>query len=328
MIGEPTKIGTVCLSRNIRGGTIRGPIVVPSFSSVVSGNIGEIHRRVEGAIADAALVSAYDLHYGTIDANLIWRSENLIIDSGNYESRYLAGLGVQREWSPVLYEEALSTISIDRSDLPSRVFLVNYDQRGPINEQIDQAAAFFAHHPQVTSIFLCKPSSEDTPYLDLAELQRSIYRLAEFDVLGITEKELGSSLVERCRNLILLRKALDKANVSILIHIFGCLDPLGIIAYFCCGADIFDGTNWLKYAFDSQLAIYPNNYSILRKKWAQPDDVLHFVTAVANVSYLFTLRANLARLARNYDFSVLRLDSPILASLKELLIEAGLSLQG
>src|SRR5690606_15759698 len=110
------------------------------------------------------------------------------------------------------------------------------------------------------SCFLCKPSKTST-YIDVQTLINKVTNLENFDVIAFTEKELGGSLIKKCENVIKIRQALISKGLNKPIHIFGCLDPLAIIIFFLCGADIFDGTNWLKFTFYDNLAIYTNNYA-------------------------------------------------------------------
>jgi hypothetical protein len=45
------------------------------------------------------------------------------------------------------------------------------------------------------------------------------------DVIGVTEKEAGSTLRERIETVVLLRRALHLIGSDIPIHLFGGLDP-------------------------------------------------------------------------------------------------------
>ncbi|MGO9118864.1 MAG: hypothetical protein ACLQPD_14800 [Desulfomonilaceae bacterium] len=82
-------------------------------------------------------------------------------------------------------------------------------------------------------------------------------------MFGVTEKELGKNILDRCVNLAKLRVCMDRENVNIPIHIWGGLDPVMTPLYFFSGAEIFDGVSWLRYAYHNGLAIYRDSYGIL-----------------------------------------------------------------
>jgi hypothetical protein len=88
--------------------------------------------------------------------------------------------------------------------------------------------------------------------------------LNRFDVIGVTEKELGNSVLDRVRNLATLRTLLDDNGVRSPIHIFGGLDPLAVILYYVAGAEIFDGLTWLRYGFVDGVAVYRENFNVLK----------------------------------------------------------------
>ena len=160
--------------------------------------------------------------------------------------------------------------------------IVNYDyQEETIETQIKKAIDFFDKYKEYSCNFLFKPTKGKFSF-DFDEWVKHISKYSHFDIIGFTEKELGVSILERCMNIIRIRYALIEEELDIPIHIFGCLDPLSIIIYFSCGADIFDGLSWLRYNFDndSGVAIYINNNILCHKCWDMPIDMLKTYTAV------------------------------------------------
>ena len=73
--------------------------------------------------------------------------------------------------------------------------------------------------------------------------------LKRFSVIGIAAREAGSSFLKRCSSIVMLRNLLNDAGLDMPIHVFGAINPYEALAYFFCGADIFDGLNWLRLAF-------------------------------------------------------------------------------
>jgi hypothetical protein len=57
---------------------------------------------------------------------------------------------------------------------------------------------------------------------------------------------------------------LERANLSAPIHVFGALDPLACALYFLAGAELFDGLNWMRYAFLDDAAIYSRQATLVR----------------------------------------------------------------
>jgi len=56
-----------------------------------------------------------------------------------------------------------------------------------------------------------------------------------------------------------------KANINKPIHIFGSLDPISAPLYFISGADIFDSLTWIRFSYFKGMAIYQNNYAVLKQ---------------------------------------------------------------
>jgi len=242
MIGEVyMDTESVCRLRRIGKTTVVTPLLVPSFSSVASDEIiiQDVFSKLSDHMFEASLVSAYDLKYELIDKEEIWTSDVVFVDSGNHEVEYLRRMESRklRDWSASIYSNL-----IDSLRPLTRVVLVNFDQKKHVRDQVDDAQELFAKHQEHANCFLVKPSSRVVHFVDVGALTKSVALLEPFDILGLTEKELGASLLNRCQNLLRIRAALNSINLPMPIHIFGCMDPLSILSYFLCGADIFDGT--------------------------------------------------------------------------------------
>ena len=97
--------------------------------------------------------------------------------------------------------------------------------------------------------------------LKIKSITDNISELALFDIIGVTEKELGTSILSRMTNIAKIRKSLLSIGKDTPIHVFGSLDTITTPLYFVSGADIFDGLTWLRYAFNNGYTIYKHNYS-------------------------------------------------------------------
>jgi len=288
------------------------PLLVPSFSSkgfslmnrkdlgVVS-ECYDVMMVAKGFLHESLLVSAYDLYYNLIPKPSEFNSTKInIIDSGGYETSQVYDLsGINKntrevkEWS---LEFLIDTLSKWPEDMTS--IIVSYDHgklRKPILEQVEDAQDLFHRNKNFMSNFLIKPETREQDYINLSNIITDPNLLSGFDIVGVTEKEIGNSQLERMINIALLRRAMDVAGVNSPIHIFGSLDPINIILYFLAGAEVFDGLTWLKFAYHKGAAIYIQNYSVLSNSYGIETNDMQLKRNfwVDNISFLTKLKAAL-----------------------------------
>jgi len=311
-----------CKSRRISKIDAQTPLLVPSFSSVVCDIPSEMYAKLKDHIADASLFSAYDLLLGKVTQEDIWVSDVVFIDSGNYEIQHIKNALKQigmtrkpREWTLEIYSSIVDSL---RPPSFTKAILVSYDMKKVLSKQISSASSFFARHKQFATCFLCKPCDESSTKVDVKSLVENVASIDQFDVLGLTEKELGNSLLSRCTNILEIRKALNSRGSTIPIHVFGCLDPVSIISYFFCGADIFDGTLWLKYGFHNNAAFYLNNYALLTGKWMSTDAGVLVISWILNLEYLRKLMSYMRRYTQDQDGKVFGFDPKIMEQITDL----------
>ena len=65
-----------------------------------------------------------------------------------------------KEWNEELLEDCLSKIDPNTS-----VALVNLDERGDPEAQLERATELFARHPTFMKVFLLKPHSDTADYI-------------------------------------------------------------------------------------------------------------------------------------------------------------------
>ena len=325
-----TSISELCKRRSIAKYDVETPLLVPSFSSKGFTGLQEIWDNVNAFLPESALISSYDLyhnHFSTLEGC----PGLLFIDSGGYEARKDFDLSeiyapeyFPKAWIEQNYHEALKRCPVILSNL----VLVSHDElvtRLPFAEQIDRAQNFFAQYPETATDFLAKPHG--TEFFDSDELITNIKLLQSFDILGLTEKELGNSIQERVRNIIRIRLALDQNGLEIPIHIFGCLDPLSIWLYYLCGADIFDGLTWLRLVFIKDMAVYRNNWAVWQNNSEIGGRDLEIVSWLENLRYLGKQRLEMVRFARSHDIKAISIDTSILNQVMEL-VELTMSQEG
>jgi hypothetical protein len=285
-------------SRTLRhpsGNEVETPLLVPSFSSKGF----DVEKRKDGgaklkgrprseaskylqlfgnSLIESFLVSAYDIHYDLFDDLVKVRSKYestvmagpslVFLDSGLYEARpgSDAGEAVQEMRLPADWDEAMYSAVVD--SLPAdgaNIAVVSWDTYTTYRKQIEAAQEFFATRRGHLSVLLLKPEKENA-YYDVAKLTPDATRLAAFGVIGVTEKELGGSVIERAATIARLRDLLDEADVDAPIHVFGGLDPLDAPLYFAAGAEIFDGLTWLRYAFVDGIAVRRDSWPLLHRQ--------------------------------------------------------------
>ncbi len=251
------------------------PLLVPSFSSkgLRSQQFADLVRFASEFVTDTALVSAYDLHYSSAPLNVAF-PEVLFVDSGGYEcskdAEYAAVIGHeesdQRPWTPHMHRAVLRSLSG-----VGGVIAISFDHpdvRLKYSEQIGQARLLFDELPGLVSEILVKPESTFPvlgPYQwSAVNLRPFIEALATFSVIGVTEKEIGSSLAQRVRFIRDLRHLLEAAGSNTPIHVLGSLDFITTPLYFMAGADIFDGVTWARYAMRDGVCCYLANTEYLK----------------------------------------------------------------
>lgn len=236
-----------CCKRRIRKVDVETPLLVPSFSSTIyDEDLNKIYEQLSEQLNESSLVSAFDLYYKKIDKESLIHSDLIFIDSGNYEIEYFKDNSINKikSWSVEKYVGVL-----DKLKPLNKICIVNYDEKVKIEDQFSSSKIILDKYDKYGFCFLYKPTLGSGLKIDSKKLLENIKKIEQFDILGLTEKELGNSILERCSNIVKIREEMIMKHIEIPIHIFGCLDPLTVVPYFICGADIFDGLNWLKFSF-------------------------------------------------------------------------------
>ncbi len=224
---------------------------------------------MQEVIVTSFLISAYDLYHSIVDYPSTPFSEIAFLDSGGYEASKDAGLAEdsypktsRKEWKLGYYKDVLDSWP---KFLPT--IAVSYDhphERRPLHNQIDDALRLFDEFPSFGKEFLIKPESETQQYIKVPTVVADVKRFEKFDIIGLAEKELGNSVLQRMVAISRLRKAMDMAGINKPIHIFGSLEPVSTPLYFLAGADIFDGLSWLRFSYYKGLTVYHQDHGILK----------------------------------------------------------------
>lgn len=279
------------------------PLLVPSFSSTAFPNASDVRAAmnvVKPHLRVSYLISAFDIHRGLVDKEVAM-SDLVFVDSGNYEKTVLDGQGCTVEWTRKMHKDALNSM------VPmSQVAVVNFDEAGTISDQIESARSFFDAYPRYASDFLCKPM-KGSPYIDVEEVGKYVNQIEKFDVLGVTEKELGASVLERCKNVARLRSLLNSSGCEIPIHLFGCFEPSTAALMCSCGADIFDGLTWTRFAVKNDSLVYTGSVPFMDGTWSKSEVAIRVDAASRHLSRMTDLMLGLRSFARNHDYGQLGL---------------------
>ncbi len=295
------------------------PLLIPSFSSKgfsfakdgVS-EVADVFKLSTEFLTESLLISAYDLYYNHLPLNEdLLCTEVLMLDSGGYETSEIYDLSTTSKYSYPIKDWDLSKLNDIISKWPSHkpTIIVSYDHgdaRHSLKQQITDAECLFAKYPDCASNFLIKPEKDTQRYIQIDSIITNIRSLASFTIIGVTEKELGNSILERMKNIKLIRDALDKISVSSPIHIFGSLDPITSILYFLAGAEIFDGLTWLKYSYYNNAAIYNSNFGVLNSELGinVKDSKVKSLAITKNIYYLEKMKYAMKDYIMHKDFNV------------------------
>lgn len=301
---------TSTLRHKPSGVSLQTPLLIPSFSSKGfatskkdgKSEIGTILAAAGEFLTETYLISAYDIYYKHIPGplDLPFRPEMIFLDSGGYEistdrdySSVVDALPAPNPWDLKKWEHIVSSWP---DNLP--LVAVNYDhheQRMPFMNQVALARKHFKCCRDHLHSFLIKPETTDQTLLTevLNSAIANASELGSFDLVGVTEKELGRSMLDRMVQITRLRTAMDEVDVKAPIHVFGALDPLSVCLYFVAGAEIFDGLTWIRYAFHDGQCIYTHNQGVLKYGINVTDNQVKSRTLADNCYSLETLQRKL-----------------------------------
>lgn len=303
----------------------RTPLLVPSFSSKGFPDINKIVEYSSQLIDGSALISAYDLYYKSITDPLTFPSL-LFLDSGGYEASKdteLSDIGDRehspREWTREMHESQLAAL---KPNVPT--VLISFDspkEKLNLSEQIKRAKDMAPTCKGFLREILLKPETPSQIRLHMKDVVPRIHALADFNVIGVTEKEVGNSIIDRMKNIATLRMALTKAGLETPIHVFGSLDTVTTPLYFLAGADIFDGLTWLRYAYYNGQTVYKQNFGALEIGASVNSDLVNARCWNWNYYYLRNLESEMRRFLNGNDFQAFQFHSDLFRKSLETIME-------
>ena len=304
------------------GVSLETPLLIPSFSSKGfarsrnggKSEIGEILAAAGEFLTEVFLISAYDIYYKHVPSpsEMSYTPDLIFIDSGGYEistdydySSAMVPLPQSECWTSEMLESVYG-------NLPDQIpaILVSFDHpevRKPFAEQVADARKFFRGRRQHLTLLLLKPETKEQTTLEktIRAATADAKELGIFDVIGVTEKELGRTMLDRMAQITKLRLAMDEAGVTSPLHVFGALDPLTVCLYFISGAEIFDGLTWLRYAYHNGVCVYSHNQGAMKYDLTISDDNLRSRILSENLYFLQSLQQRLKDFETTCNFSKL-----------------------
>jgi hypothetical protein len=268
-------------------GRIELPLLVPAFSSkgfgfrtTRRGSSARIYSEIAYELFEfgqrpsaAVLVSAYDFFFHHFEApklphrpeHYLRNSAIVFLDSGGYEliSQFdstetrVVTYTPRQGYALSQYESVLQHLTSDKLGLPLVIANFDYGTTGqPLNKQISAARALFNRYPSCLSDFIIKPPQTRSSVVEPSKLSRNdLANLRGFNVIGVTEKDLGRDTFDRLHRVAELRYRLNDAGIAAPIHVWGGLDPILSPLFFFAGAEILDGVSWMRYAYRNGVAM-------------------------------------------------------------------------
>ena len=252
---------------------------------------------MKGKLYGVCLISASDIAKGLIPSDAVSTTNLVVVDSGCYEE--------QEGWSVGEYHEILQGI-----DTEANVIAVNFDRHGSIDDQIQSASEDFVHAPSAASDFLIKPTSKEE-IVNIAQMRKYPLELSQFNAIGVAAREIGSSFLRRCQSVIMLRDILNEVGLDTPIHVFGAITPPELFTYFLCGADIFDGLNWLRFAYRKQGLLTMTHAATEDMKWNKHDYELKIEERTNNLRFLYNMQESMRQYCKTHDLSEIVCQFPI-----------------
>lgn len=279
---------------------ITTPLIVPSYSSRGFNPVGSLFDLFSRYTTSCCLISSYDLHYTLLPMSALYSSDVVVLDSGGYEAYASSELSTPLKWSIEDYMSVLTELD-ERANVVPVTF--DFGNQIPVKDQLKSADDIINRLRPLPWDMLIKPSTPSAPHVNTTELISNLPSMPAIAMLGFVESELGSSIIQRGRNIKRIRLKLIEMGLDIPIHIFGCLDPNLIPYYVLAGADVFDGLQWLRHVLTSHGAIRFSSMAIKERQWHQEDSLLISSYRVQNLHQLNRLRRSLIDYITSHDCS-------------------------
>jgi queuine/archaeosine tRNA-ribosyltransferase len=221
------------------------PFFFPAISSVKTNfSIEEYLSLIRKIRYPGFLVSSYDIYHSEkSEENKIVDTVSestegefiTLLDSGHYEAFWYN----DNTWSFKMLETVLNKIAVD--------FCFSYDifwdekkkEQEYLKETITSIAKTAGMQKSGTTIPLLHSIPESFP-----NFVQKVVEGINPEMIAVPERELGSGIFERATTVKKIRETLDDTNRQIPLHLLGTGNPISILIYSMCGANLYDGLEW------------------------------------------------------------------------------------
>jgi queuine/archaeosine tRNA-ribosyltransferase len=227
------------------------PFFFPAISSIKTNLTMDEYLDIILKIAyPGFLISSYDIYNSDEKEkkkilNIVSESTDsetlTLLDSGHYEAFWYH----DSEWKFQNLETILNEISVDFCFSFDVFWNSNKTEEQYVKETITSIAMTAGMQKSGTTIPLVHSDPNSFP-----DVVRKVVEGINPEVVGVPERELGSSIFERAVTIKRIRDELDKTNRQIPLHLLGTGNPISILIYTLCGADIYDGLEWCQTVVD------------------------------------------------------------------------------
>mgnify|MGYP001147492911 CR=1 FL=1 len=203
------------------------------------------------------LISAYDFHLLDNKSEKLAREIGeyskkgcvVFLDSGIYESFWKA----DDKWSYDLYRNSISQVNFD---FYSSFDVLPYAEDLGLKFSRDTLENILASRKlsdKLGFVPILHGRSPDELVSLVTMLMKEHPHLCDF--IAIPERDCGDDVVAKAKTIVKIRKLLDKDDHGRILHILGCGNPISLILFSYCGADMFDSLDWIKYVIDQNRLI-------------------------------------------------------------------------
>lgn len=229
------------------------PFFVPAISTIktdwsISGYLGLLEKTGYPAF----LISAYDIY--DIDdkeerivmkslADCVDKGTLIFLDNGNYEAYWYR----DTTWTLNKLKKILGKVNPDFSFS----FDIFWQKEKAVEEYIRETITSVAKTASMQRTGSTIALIHSDPMLFPTVVRKLVDNINP-EIVAIPERELGPSIFERAQTIKRIRDELNKTERVIPIHILGTGDPISILIYTLCGADLYDALVWCTNCVDSK----------------------------------------------------------------------------
>jgi len=227
------------------GKSFETPFFIPAISSIKADwEILEYIDLIEKVGYSGFLVSAYDIYklgkkeketLMKVLSNCTDKRVLVFLDNGNYEAYWYK----DKTWTLNKLKTVLDKIYPDFSFSFDIFWNKDKSIEKHVKETITSIAKTAGMQKTGSTIALIHSTPESLP-----KVTRKIVDYINPEIVAIPERELGFSVFERSQTIKKIRNELNKTKKPIPIHILGTGNPISILIYTLCGADMYDALDW------------------------------------------------------------------------------------